>query len=54
VGAARGALHAHAVLVHQHPPTSVCRVMPTPPWRQPRGKWMVSGVNSHLNVASRR
>ena len=25
-----------------------------PPWRQPRGKWMVSLVNSHTNATSRR
>jgi len=26
----------------------------TPPWRQPRGKWMVSLVNSHTNATSKR
>ena len=26
-------------------------VPPTPPFRQPRGKWMVSSVNSHANAA---
>ena len=25
-----------------------------PPWRQPRGKWMVSLVNSHTNATSKR
>jgi len=25
-----------------------------PPWRQPRGKWMVSSVNSLTNATSRR
>ena len=25
-----------------------------PPWRQPRGKYMVSSVDSHSNAASRR
>ena len=25
-----------------------------PPWRQPRGKWMVSLVNSHTNAISKR
>ena len=25
-----------------------------PPWRQPRGKWMVSLVNSHTNTTSKR
>ena len=25
-----------------------------PPWRQPRGKWMVSLVNSHANATSKR
>ena len=27
---------------------------PSPPWRQPRGKWMVSLVNSHTNATSKR
>ena len=25
-----------------------------PPWRLPRGKWMVSLVNSHTNATSKR
>ena len=25
-----------------------------PPWRQPRGKWMISGVNSDANASSKR
>ena len=25
-----------------------------PPWRQPRGKWMVSLVNSHTTATSKR
>ena len=25
-----------------------------PPWRQPRGKWKVSLVNSHTNITSKR
>ena len=25
-----------------------------PPWRQPRGKWMFVGVNSHTNASSKR
>ena len=25
-----------------------------PPWRQPRGNWMVSLVNSHTNATSKR
>jgi len=25
-----------------------------PPWKQPRGKWMVSLVNSHTNATSKR
>ena len=28
--------------------------MGLPPWRQPRGKWTVSLVNSHTNVTSKR
>ena len=27
---------------------------PTPPWRQPGGRWMVSLVNSHTNAVSKR
>ena len=27
---------------------------PLPPWRQPRGKWLVSLVNSHTNATSKR
>ena len=33
-------------------PTRVSFCMP--PWRQPRGKWMVSLVNSHTNATSKR
>ena len=40
------------------PRDASCRRQPgfciTPPWRQPRGKWMVSLVNSHTNATSRR
>ena len=31
----------------------VDRVYGKPPWRQPRGKWMVSLVNSHTNATSK-
>ena len=27
---------------------------PNPPWRQPRGKWMISLVNSHTNATSQK
>ena len=29
-------------------------VSPHPPWRHPRGKWMVSLVDSHTNATSQR
>ena len=31
-----------------------CWSSPTPPWMQPRGKWMVSSVNSHTDATSKR
>jgi hypothetical protein len=54
---ARRAWHAaRPARVHpQHTPTRTeMPVQPYPPWRHPRGKYMVSLVNSHSNATSRR
>jgi len=32
----------------------MCRCSSSPPWRQPRGNWVVSSVNSHTNATSKR
>ena len=39
------ALLSAVVVLHRSPHTK-----PPPPWRQPRGKWVVSLVNSHTNA----
>ena len=38
----------HIVQTHEKEPIGY------PTWRQPRGKWMVSLVNSHTNAISKR
>jgi hypothetical protein len=40
-------------LFHRRPSTPPAH-QPSPTWRQPRGKWMVSLVSSHTNATSKR
>ena len=42
------------VFIAFHPLWRVQRFHQLPPWRPPRGKWMVSLVNSHTNATSKR
>ena len=45
-------LHPEPSTLNPNPPPP--RMETYPPWRQPRCKWMVSLVNSHTNVNSKR
>ena len=45
------AVHTYDTPLSGEPPPLTTHL---PPWRQPKGKWMVSVVNSHTNTTSKR